>query len=52
MYVGGDFTSAGSTSANSIARWDGVTWSAVGGGVNGVVRALANYSYWEWVIVP
>ena len=24
-----------------LARWDGFTWSALGEGVNGVVRALA-----------
>lgn len=46
VYVGGAFTEAtnadGSTvSVNGIARWDGATWSALGGGVSGMVRALA-----------
>src|SRR5207248_8290938 len=35
LYVGGDFTMAGSTSANGIARWNGTTWNALGSGVGG-----------------
>jgi trimeric autotransporter adhesin len=42
LYVGGDFTSAGGVPANNIAKWNGVSWSALGSGVNGVVRALAS----------
>ena len=36
LYVGGDFTSAGGISANSIAKWDASTasWSALGEGVD------------------
>ncbi|HYN92322.1 MAG TPA: hypothetical protein VES42_00530 [Pilimelia sp.] len=30
LIVGGNFTSAGGVPANSVARWDGATWSAVG----------------------
>ncbi|MFO0826591.1 MAG: hypothetical protein U0572_00435 [Phycisphaerales bacterium] len=41
LYVGGNFTSAGGTIVNRIARWDGSTWSALGSGVNGAVRGLA-----------
>lgn len=33
VYVGGVFTQAGSTSANSIAKWDGSSWSALGNGL-------------------
>lgn len=33
LYVGGRFTQAGGAPANHIARWDGRTWSAVGGGL-------------------
>jgi hypothetical protein len=33
LYVGGFFTSAGSVPANGIAKWNGTTWSSVGGGV-------------------
>jgi hypothetical protein len=43
LFVGGDFTTAGGTSAHNIARWDGRAWSDVGGGMSGItpsVRAL------------
>ena len=32
LYVGGYFTTAGGLPANSVARWDGANWSAVGSG--------------------
>jgi hypothetical protein len=43
LYAAGLFTTAGGVSANQIARWDGNSWSGVGGGVvgNGTVLALA-----------
>jgi len=37
LYAAGDFTNIGPR----LARWNGATWSAVGGGVNGTVYALA-----------
>ena len=38
LYVGGSFTSAGGVqNTSNIARWDGTTWSSVGGGVNSEV---------------
>ena len=40
LYVGGRFNSIGGTDAPFIARWDGRSWSNVGGGMNGVVYAL------------
>jgi hypothetical protein len=40
LYVGGRFTSAGGLQASRIAKWDGASWSAVGGGMNGNVLAL------------
>jgi hypothetical protein len=40
LYVGGDFTTIGNISANNVAKWDGSSWSALGSGVNGNVRAL------------
>lgn len=45
IYVGGRFNSAGSTSAQNIAKWDAKTstWSALGAGVGGTVKALAFY---------
>jgi hypothetical protein len=49
LYVGGDFMylcdnancSSRTTLVNRIAQWDGVTWSALGSGVNSRVYALA-----------
>jgi hypothetical protein len=41
LYVGGQFTTAGSVSANRIAKWDGTSWSALGTGINNTVLALA-----------
>ena len=32
LYVGGTFTSIGGVSANHLARWNGVSWSALGAG--------------------
>ncbi|MFH1745882.1 MAG: hypothetical protein ABIG44_02445 [Planctomycetota bacterium] len=42
LYAGGQFTSAGGVSAANIARWDGIAWSDVGGGIAepGGVEAL------------
>jgi len=33
LYIGGDFTTAGGVGANSIAKWNGTTWSALGSGL-------------------
>ncbi|MCA0268225.1 MAG: T9SS type A sorting domain-containing protein [Bacteroidetes bacterium] len=47
VYVGGEFStvySSGTTpvaATGYVARWDGSAWSALGGGVNNVVRAIA-----------
>jgi trimeric autotransporter adhesin len=43
LVVGGDFTSAATTSiqASRVAAWNGQTWSALGAGVDGSVRAMA-----------
>jgi len=41
LYIGGDFTAAGGVVANGIAKWDGSSWSDLGGGIGGVVYALA-----------
>lgn len=42
VYVGGQFTSAGGVTANSIAVWDGISWSPLIGtnGVNGVSSSV------------
>jgi hypothetical protein len=41
VYVGGNFTNAGGTAANYVARWNGSSWSALGSGVNGVAEDFA-----------
>lgn len=35
LYVGGQFQTAGGVPANSVARWDGVAWTGLGGGLTG-----------------
>ncbi len=34
LYAGGWFATAGGVTVNGIARWDGTSWSALGGGVD------------------
>jgi hypothetical protein len=41
LYAGGNFTMAGGVTAPFIAKWNGATWSNVGGGVFLDVHALA-----------
>ncbi|MBF0544562.1 MAG: carboxypeptidase regulatory-like domain-containing protein [Candidatus Riflebacteria bacterium] len=41
VYVGGSFATAGGTTVNNIAKWNGSTWSALGSGINNPVFALA-----------
>ena len=40
LYVGGSFTTAGGASAKRIAKWDGMDWSPLGGGMSDDVLAL------------
>lgn len=40
VIVGGDFSFAGPSSAAHVAAWDGTSWSGLGTGLDGVVRAL------------
>lgn len=40
LIAGGDFGTAGATSANNIARWNGVAWERLGSGVDASVFAL------------
>lgn len=40
LYAGGFFSIASGTPANSIAKWDGITWSALGSGMNSAIYAL------------
>jgi hypothetical protein len=41
LYAAGRFTAAGGSPATNIARWNGASWSSVGGGLNGDVLSLA-----------
>jgi hypothetical protein len=48
LYAAGSFTTAGSVKANAVAKWDGASWSALGGGLTDgwphtIVYALAIY---------
>jgi hypothetical protein len=42
IYIAGNFKTAGSTSANNIARWNGREWSALGSGVDGCTNSNPN----------
>jgi hypothetical protein len=41
LYAGGFFSVAGGQTAKSVARWNGMEWSPVGGGMDDAVFALA-----------
>jgi hypothetical protein len=40
LYAGGNFTTAGTASANYVARWDGADWHGLGSGFDNKVLAL------------
>jgi hypothetical protein len=40
LYAGGSFTAVGGLPADRLAKWDGASWSEVGGGVSDTVAAL------------
>ncbi|HET6769905.1 MAG TPA: hypothetical protein VFH08_20995, partial [Chitinophagaceae bacterium] len=45
LYAGGGFDTAGSVSANNIAKWDGSNWSALNLGLGGgIVYSLTDYN--------
>ena len=46
LYAGGNFSRIGYTDAGNIARFNGVAWDSINGGVNGLVHGLsADYGY-------
>lgn len=47
LFVGGSFSEIDGLAANSIAVWNGSTWSALGEGVVGEIFALAYYQSWN-----
>ena len=42
LYVGGAFTMAGSVPVSGVAKWNGASWSDLGGGVSGGSRPIVN----------
>jgi len=55
-YAGGDFTAYGGKPVNHIAKWDGLTWSALGDGLQNQVNTLAvdsrGYLYTDALVIP
>jgi hypothetical protein len=43
LIAAGYFTNSGGTAVSNIARWDGVKWSPLRGGTDGIVMALTVY---------
>jgi len=41
LYAAGAFTMAGTVAADTIAKWNGTTWSAIGAGTNDVIDSIA-----------
>ena len=44
LYIGGAFNQVGGLVANHIAKWNGISWSAVGTGTVGYISALKVYN--------
>ncbi len=44
LYAAGDFGEIGSLRVNNIAKWDGLQWSGLAGGLNRPVRGLAAFT--------
>lgn len=44
VYAGGFFTIIGSDTIKGIAKWDGISWTGLGTGINGGVYALCVYN--------
>jgi hypothetical protein len=40
IYIGGDFTRVGNVTAHYLAKWNGSSWSEIGGGTSGPVNTL------------
>ena len=45
LYIAGSFTNAGTTAATNLARWDGDTWSQIGGGVGGPNDTVSSFQF-------
>lgn len=42
LYIGGQFSFAGSLAVNNIAKWNGTSWSTLGTGVDGYVKSITH----------
>jgi trimeric autotransporter adhesin len=47
LYVGGDLTTAGGISASRIAKWDGTSWSVLGGPSNGMNSPVVDLAVYD-----
>lgn len=45
LYAGGDFDSAGSVHVNQVARWDGSSWSTLGGGIGQIYYGVSAMTF-------
>ena len=52
IYIAGQFTTAGGVTVNRIARWDGVAWHGVGGGMAGDGLGYYTGTIDELIAVP
>jgi hypothetical protein len=43
LYAAGGFATAGNVSASNLAKWDGASWSSLGGGLNADVWTLRSF---------
>src|SRR5213079_899288 len=41
LYAAGEFTTVDGVTVNHVSRWNGQSWSPLGGGTNGKILALA-----------
>ncbi len=48
VYAGGSFTTAGSSQANYIAKWDGQRWTEVGRGTSGIPYDPSVFALLPW----
>jgi len=50
LVAGGDFTTAGGTTVNRIARWDGTNWNAMGSGMS--LSSGGSASVYDMTLMP
>lgn len=47
LIAGGNFVHAGGVTVNFIARWDGTSWSSLGGGTNGGIQPVTSLGVFD-----